>query len=171
MPLDARPPRDATVLVREAVRALVVDGQDRLLLFHGLDPADPSRGAWWFTPGGGIEPRGKRGGGSCSGLREETGLQLGHGMASPQVWWRTAEFRFDGCWYRQTERYFMVRVDRHAVSTDGFEPHEKSAMLGHRWWRLADLVSTSEVVYPISMAMRLPELLKHGAPPQPERVD
>ncbi|NIR35082.1 MAG: NUDIX domain-containing protein, partial [Actinobacteria bacterium] len=40
---------------RRAGRALVVDGADRVLLIRGEDPADPSRGGFWFPPGGGVE--------------------------------------------------------------------------------------------------------------------
>ena len=41
---------------RRAARVLLLDAQDRLLLFLGRDPANAARGQWWFTPGGGLDP-------------------------------------------------------------------------------------------------------------------
>jgi 8-oxo-dGTP pyrophosphatase MutT (NUDIX family) len=47
--------------VRDTARALVLDPQDRLLLIQyeavrDVDPARPGLRAFWFTPGGGLEP-------------------------------------------------------------------------------------------------------------------
>ena len=43
-------------MIRQAARVVLLDDRDRVLLFRGFDPADPDRGSWWFTPGGGINP-------------------------------------------------------------------------------------------------------------------
>lgn len=43
-------------IVRDVARVVVLDADDNVLLLHGFDPADPSAGRWWFTPGGGVEP-------------------------------------------------------------------------------------------------------------------
>ncbi len=41
--------------VRPTARVLLFDDQDRVLLFRGLDPAEPDI-RFRFPPGGGIEP-------------------------------------------------------------------------------------------------------------------
>ena len=43
-----------TRLVREGVRALVLDPEDRLLLARMVEPATTEE--WWVTPGGGVDP-------------------------------------------------------------------------------------------------------------------
>ena len=40
---------------RRAVRAVLFDSQDRLLLVRCQDPYDPTCGFWWTTVGGGLE--------------------------------------------------------------------------------------------------------------------
>ncbi|MCC7267714.1 MAG: NUDIX domain-containing protein [Caulobacteraceae bacterium] len=42
--------------VRPTVRVLLLDPEDRLLLFRGRLPAQPDSAPFWFTCGGGIEP-------------------------------------------------------------------------------------------------------------------
>ena len=168
--LDARPPSGVEVLERRAARALLVDDQDRLLLFLGLDPHGPERGQWWFTPGGGLLDDEDECAGLVREVREETGLELDPAGIGRPVWSRVAEFLFAGQWYRQRERFFLVRVASHTVDTSGFEPLEASAVQGHRWWDLEDLDATDEVVYPRSLAVELRRLLSGELPAQPYEV-
>jgi 8-oxo-dGTP pyrophosphatase MutT (NUDIX family) len=168
--LDARPPTGAEVLDRRAARALILDRRQRLLLFRGLDPDQPERGQWWFTPGGGLE----EGEGLVTGLvrevREETGLELAADSVEAPVWTRRAEFLFAGEWYRQSEWFFLVRVESHDVDTSGFVPLEASAILDHRWWQLPELARTTDVVYPPRLAAELARLLVDGPPSTPYEV-
>lgn len=168
--LDARPPHGAPVLERRAARALVVDAADRVLLFHGLDPTEPERGRWWFTPGGGLEGAEDLSAGLVREVREETGLQLDPGDVAPPVWTRTSEFLFAGEWYRQQEWFFLVRVATHTVDTTGFVPLEASAIIGHRWWSVAELATTDEVVYPPAFGVELNRLLTDGPSDRPRVV-
>ena len=41
---------------RTSVRVVLLDDDDRLLLFRTVDPTMPEIGEWWELPGGGIEP-------------------------------------------------------------------------------------------------------------------
>jgi 8-oxo-dGTP pyrophosphatase MutT (NUDIX family) len=153
LPADCEGPVD--VVERRAARVLLVDAQHRVLLFHGCDPADAGAGDWWFTPGGGLQPDERPVDGAARELAEETGLVVAPDRLGRPVHARTASFRFAGARYRQTEDFFLLRVDRHDVDTTGFEELEASAVLGHRWWSLSELRETDERVYPAE----LPELL------------
>lgn len=140
---------------RRAARVLLLDRAGRVLLFHGRDPADAGQGSWWFTPGGGLDPGESPAQGAARELAEETGLQVAAAELGEPVHGRVASFRFAGGRYRQTEDFFLLRVDAHDVDTSGFSALEVSAVLGHRWWTLEELRTTSEVVYPAD----LPDLL------------
>ena len=141
---------------RRAARVLLLDGAERVLLFRGCDPADASQGEWWFTPGGGLDPGETPAQGAARELREETGLAVTAEALGPRVHERTAQFRFAGGAYRQTEDYFVLRVDEHDVDTSGFSELEVSAVLGHRWWTVEELRSTEDRFFPVE----LPDLLE-----------
>ena len=168
--LDARPPVGAEVLERRAARALLVDDRERVLLFVGIDPDRPERGRWWFTPGGGLQDGEDEPAGLVREVFEETGLVVDPAQVGAPVWRRDAEFLFAGQWYRQHERFFLLRIGSHTVDTSGFEPLEASAVQGHRWWDLDALAATDEPVYPVALATELRRLLVGGAPAQPYEV-
>lgn len=144
------------VVERRAARVLLVDRRSRVLLFHGCDPSDRSAGEWWFTPGGGLDPGESSAQGAARELAEETGLVVVPEQLGALVHARTAFFRFAGGSYRQTEDFFLLRVDAHDVDTAGFSALEVSAVLGHRWWTLSALRDTDERIYPAE----LPDLLE-----------
>ena len=158
----------ADLLERAAARVLLLDGRDRLLLFHGGDPARPENGSWWITPGGGLEIGEDAEAAALRELREETGL-FGVVLEGP-VWQRVAEFEFDGLGYRQSEVFFLARVDAHDVDTSGFDDVEQRAMVGHRWWSIDEIDASQDVIYPRRLAVELRRLLEDGLPETPYEV-
>ena len=139
------------VVHRRAARVLLVDGEDRVLLLRGTDPADRSRGEWWFTPGGGLDEGEQPLDAARRELAEETGLQLPPEAFGPVVHARVTEFTFAGVRCRQDEVYFLARVDRHEVDHAGFTPLEVESVLGSRWWPRAELAATGDTVYPAEL--------------------
>lgn len=132
--------------LREAARVLLLDPDGRVLLLEGLDPDDVAAGRWWFTPGGGIEGDESAADAARREVREETGAVLGD-LEGP-VWERTATFDFGGVHYRQHEVYFVARIEPFALSTDDRTALERRALTDARWWSVAELEATEEVVYP-----------------------
>ena len=147
------------VVQRRADQVLLLDAADRVLLFHGCDPADAGAGQWWFTPGGGIDPGESPAQAAARELAEETGLVVDPAELGPAVHARTARFRFAGGSYEQSEDYFLLRVDAHEVDSGGFSALEVAAVLGHRWWPRPELRTTGERVYPAE----LPDVLDRVA--------
>ncbi|MFD2080945.1 NUDIX hydrolase [Actinopolymorpha cephalotaxi] len=73
--------------IRSAVRLLVVDPLDRLLLFH----ANPGRGhadGFWFCPGGGVQAGESALQAATRELNEETGLHVDPDRIRGPVWTR-----------------------------------------------------------------------------------
>lgn len=153
MTLDGARP---VVIDRRAARVLVLDRLGRVLLLHGCDPADRAAGTWWFTPGGGLDDGETPAQAAARELAEETGLRVAPDTLGRPVHGRVAEFRFAGGSYRQSEEFFVVRVDEHDVDTSGFTDVEVQAVLGHRWWSVAELRGTAERFYP----EQLPDLVE-----------
>ncbi len=152
---------------RRAGRALVVDGADRVLLIRGEDPADPSRGGFWFPPGGGVEADETVEDATRRELREELGLEIGD--LGPVVMERESLFRMDEVWYRQYDSIRLVEAP------PGFEPPspestdelELATVTEIRWFTTAELRRLGEPVYPRRLVALLDHLRRHGPPDPP----
>jgi 8-oxo-dGTP pyrophosphatase MutT (NUDIX family) len=142
---------------RQAARVLLLDGENRLLMFRGWDPARPEH-RYWFTPGGGLGPDEEPAAGAARELAEETGLRVSPDELGKPVWREVTEFTFGGRWYRQDQQFFLLRIDAWEVDTAGFEAIERETIDGHRWWTMEELARTTERFYPAD----LPEVLRRA---------
>jgi TDG/mug DNA glycosylase family protein len=149
---------------REAVRALVVDAANRLLLLRFENPV--SHEAWWATPGGGVEPRESDRDALARELAEEVGLAPGE--PGPVVWTREHVFPWNRELLRQHERFYLIRVERLEVAPT--IDLRSEGVYGHRWWTLAELAATGEQLAPRALATGLPGLLRDGPPAEPLEV-
>lgn len=152
--------------LRQAVRGLMIDPQDRVLLAQ-LSFADGFEG--WILPGGGIDDGETQHQALRRELAEETGVS--DPFIGPVLWHRTTlvEGMADGKWDGQYNVTFLVPC--HA-----FEPAPvmsaaelaDEGMIGIRWWTVKELSSvTSDVVRPDGLAELVERVLEHGAPPEP----
>ena len=138
---------------RRAVRALVVDRDQRVLLLRFENPV--SREAWWATPGGGIEPGESDEDALRRELLEECGLERVD--PGPVVWLREHVYPWNRELVRQSERFHLVRVGRH-YSTPTVDLSAEG-VYAHRWWTLDELESASERLAPRALGRRLRDLL------------
>ena len=132
---------------RVAARVLLIDEHDRLLLFRGLDPAEPDI-RYWFTPGGGVDEGESFAEAAARELLEETGLRVPPSEIGEPVHDDVTFFSFDGVKYRQEQRFYVVRARRFEVSTVGFDDYEADSIDRHHWWSVAELEQTDDAFYP-----------------------
>ena len=146
---------------REAVRAIVVDPEERVLLVRFENPV--THDVWWGTPGGGKDPGESDEQALRRELLEECGLDLHE--PGPVVWEREHTFPWDRRILRQHEVFHLLRVDQFEVTPtiDLLTEH----VAGHRWWTLGELAQTSERLAPRALATGVRDLLRDGLPPQP----
>lgn len=85
-------------------------------------------------------------------LAEETGLRVEVDDLGAVVHRRRTSFRFAGQDYRVSEEYFLLRVPAFEVDTSGPGALVDPGVTGHRWWPLATLRETEEVVFPAELA-------------------
>jgi 8-oxo-dGTP diphosphatase len=154
--------------LRRAVRAVVLDEDDRILLCRLAIP-EPIGTVVWVTPGGGVE----RGETPFAALRrellEEVGLAVG--TEPPHVWHQHvvgAEHvaGHDGV----VNDYFLVRTasfhPRGAMSDDELAAEYID---GFRWWHLSDIAGYrgSDLFSPRDLATPLAALIADGVPATP----
>jgi TDG/mug DNA glycosylase family protein len=145
---------------RAAMRALLVDRRDRVLLVLFRDGTGQT---WWATTGGGIDEGETPEQALRRELAEEAGLldfELG-----PEIWQREHVFAWQGLIYRQRERYYLVRIDEHepAPTIDMAAEHVHDV----RWWTLDELDASAERLVPRDLAAQVRAILEHGAPSSP----
>ncbi|WP_446689058.1 NUDIX hydrolase [Saccharothrix tamanrassetensis] len=143
---------------RVSARVVLVDGDDRVLLFEGFDPARPEE-LFWFTVGGGVEPAEDLRATAVREAHEETGLRLSPDELVGPVWKRRAVFSFDGLSYAAEEWFFVSRAECSDVDTSRFDELEQRTIRRHRWWSVEELRATDDTVYPVQLAEVLPDAL------------
>jgi 8-oxo-dGTP pyrophosphatase MutT (NUDIX family) len=157
---------------RQAARAVVLDGSDRVLLIRARDPFFPAKGEWWELPGGGMEPGEASVHAAAREVREETGLaevEMG-----PCVWQHDARFTFAGMRFDQLEHIHVARWrgagDEQPYEPAGLEMIEAMAFSGYSWWgadELDRLQAGGERIIPPWLPAELPRFLADGPPSAP----
>jgi 8-oxo-dGTP diphosphatase len=153
-----------TLVVRQGVRALMLDPDDRILLVRFVNPETGEE--FWATPGGGLDPGEELEDGLRRELHEETGLV--DAEIGPVVWTRRHVFPWAGRTLDQSERIALVR-------TPAFEPQPAltpSQLLEEgvhelRWWTLGELAVSDANFAPRRIVRFLRQLLEEGPPPAP----
>jgi TDG/mug DNA glycosylase family protein len=148
---------------RPGVRAVMLDGADRILLFRYPTPGDPGV---WVGPGGAVEPGETDEEALRREIDEEThvrDVEIG-----PWIWTRRHVWAWRGKVYDTRERFALVRVDATRVQPDSSD----SLFFGgpdtgfeHRWWTLEELHATRDRLSPRRLATVLSRLLEQGPPP------
>jgi 8-oxo-dGTP pyrophosphatase MutT (NUDIX family) len=151
-----------------SARVLLVDAQDRLLLFHTkTGPDSAADDTLWLPVGGGVAPGEPLAAAAARELREETGLAVDPDALGPVVAttggpaslsWLAEEFR---------DTFFFLRVDSHDVEISALEDLEATTFLGHRWWTVGELAATSERVVPLGLTHLLRDLIAGRIPSEP----
>ncbi|MET8230585.1 NUDIX domain-containing protein [Micromonospora sp. NPDC005298] len=143
-------PDDLPILERRAVRVVVLDGADRVLLFHTRDPDHPRLGTWWELPGGGMDDGETYRDTAVRELREETGLVVSADRIGEPTWRRRASFLHRQVRHVQDEVVVTVRLTGPGPDVD--ETHrldyELEDYFGFRWWPLPEVVASSARFYP-----------------------
>ncbi len=144
---------------RRSARVILVDANDRTLLFRGHERITPDQ-SFWFTPGGGVEDGEELRATAIREAREETGLLLAEDDLLGPVWVRRVTTTIEGQLWHAEEWFFLARLANAVeVDTSGFTQLELDTITEHRWWDVRELARTTEMIYPAEFAALLPPLL------------
>jgi 8-oxo-dGTP pyrophosphatase MutT (NUDIX family) len=144
---------------RSSVRVVLLDADDRLLLFRTVDLTMPEVGQWWELPGGGVEGIESPAETAVRELAEETGLVLPVSAVEGPRWRRDTTYCHRHVRVLQHEVVVVARVAEPApaLRSEGRTPEELDAYVGHRWWTLAEVeaATASTRFFPGTLAVHL----------------
>lgn len=141
---------------RQCSKVLLIDEQDRVVLFSGIDRTKPDVPPWWFPVGGKLEPTETPSQAAIRETREETGLSITD--PGPVVFTRQFTWDFDGH-YDQEEWFFLVRTTTFEPMSNEWTDVEAATFRGSRWWSIDELRTTEHQVFPQDLADQLERLL------------
>jgi 8-oxo-dGTP diphosphatase len=157
----------AELRIREAVRALLVDEDDRLLLVRFQFPT----ASVWALPGGGLLP----GEADEAGLRRELAEELGlvDVEIGAHIWTRLHIIPFIGGQYDgQRERIHLVRTTAFDPEPQiGWELLRAEYVHELRWWTVDELDGAGVRCAPTALPALARAVLRDGPPDEPLDVE
>jgi len=150
-------------MARLAVKLLLLDEEDRLLLIHSKDPR--TQAECWYPVGGGIESGETVHEAAAREAYEETGLA--NLPAGQPVWRRDHTYEYDGRTIDVHEEWLLHRLDRFDPAPAQLSEYETRTILGFRWWRAQELAEATDTIFPPQLGPLLLDLLTVGPPTEP----
>lgn len=160
--------------VRHTSRLIVLDPRERILLIQyqaavASDPDGSTPGAFWYTPGGGVDPGETPEQAALRELDEEAGIRgvtLGPCVATCDAL-RDKFIRTSFC----RERYFLIRAPSDRIDTSRLAETDLDPVLDVRWWNVEDFIAAGEVLIPMSVLPLARRIVAGDTPARPIILD
>lgn len=154
-------------ILRPSGRVILINDEDRVLLFEGGASQLGKDRPVWVLPGGGTEDGEDARATAARELREETGLQVDPGELIGPVAVSSGPFRFEGTHYWSDVAFFLLRIHECSVQKEGWSALERDIVNEYRWWSLDELRNTDDIVFPGELPRMLELLLTGDIPTEP----
>lgn len=158
---------EADPIPRPGARVLLLDAEDRLLLFRTApDPRKPDKDIIWMTPGGASDPGEAPEQTARRELVEETGFSPDLG---PCVWERRWTWYYGAheTWFDTLEYFYPTRVGGSAPELHPHVDDEMVSLLEYQWLSLGEIEACKEMVSPLRLAELLPPIITGDYPAIP----
>ena len=148
----------ATSSIRQVGRVLIRNHAGDVFLLRGRDPGEPDRPAFWFTPGGKIDPGETAQEAAARELQEEVGIAVVPAALGEVIGTEDVTYRFNGVSYRQSGVFFALNHENPRLHAEGLTAIEAETIDMGRWWSLAQILATEETIYPENLSEMLAKL-------------
>jgi 8-oxo-dGTP pyrophosphatase MutT (NUDIX family) len=147
---------------RNAVRLVLTDARQRVLLLHTRDLRDGNFDSAWELPGGGVERGESFFAALYREIKEETGIELDETRVARPAWRRDVLYTYRGERRLQHELITLARLPEVAppISLGQRLTFESEDHFEHRWWSPEEIATSRELFFPRSLPMQLPRLLR-----------
>lgn len=145
-------------LIRLVGRVLIRNRAGEVFLLRGTDPGEPDRPAFWFTPGGKIDPGETAQEAAARELQEEVGIVIEPAALGDVIGTEDVTYRFNGVSYRQSGVFFALNHENPRLHTQGLTAIEAETIDTGRWWSLGEIQASSETIYPEHLGEMLVKL-------------
>lgn len=154
---------DRTLDIRLAVRALLLDPDDHVLLVRFEFPT----ASVWALPGGGLD----HGETAEAGLRRELHEELGltEFELGPHIWNREHIIPMNTGHDGQRDQIHLVRVDRfEPVPTIGWDKMRAENVHEMRWWSMSEIGAATDTLFaPRALFGLTTGIVTNGVPARP----
>jgi 8-oxo-dGTP pyrophosphatase MutT (NUDIX family) len=160
------------LIERVAVRLVVLDAEESILLLHTRDLSNETFGTAWELPGGGMEHNESFFEAATRELKEETGLDLHTAIVTEPTWRRDVMYPYRGERRLQHELIAVAHFNLVAptIFTSARVSFESDDHFEHRWWRQRDISRADERFYPKTLPVQLAPLLSGATITEPLEV-
>jgi len=147
-----------TLPIRPAVRVLLLNDADELLLMRANDPTTTGmdgkkRGAFWFTIGGGIEGSESLLEAAARETFEEAGIPKEAIEFGPIVWYNSKDLILRGLPMHIQNKFILARTRQREFSLDNLTPEERGAIQTLAWFSLEKIRNCPEPISTRSTSM------------------
>lgn len=157
------------MFIRNSARALLINSENKILLFKFKFSEIQGDNVLWVTPGGGVEEGENFEQALKRELFEETGLVFN--SVGPWIWTKEVVFKGKKGDFVSYERYYLVQIDSTDISFENMTLNEVRTLNGFKWWSIDDVLSSREEFFTPQIGKLFLEIIKGNIPSSPININ